>query len=158
MSCTLFDFFSCFLYFISPDQDRRRIQVPRAGNSLSFSENEMDSDVELDLQLERKTEKSIHSAATSLARGSMRSREFHKLEQDRNVEITRLKDETDRIMAPTNMDRKGDGQEQEKEQEQEQEQEQELETGEPQENPEVEEEQRNQGEGNENNKENETKN
>ncbi|KAH8331975.1 hypothetical protein KR067_006384 [Drosophila pandora] len=131
--------------------DRRRIQVPRAGNSLSFSENEMDSDVELDLQLDRKTEKSIHSAATSVARGSMRSREFHKLEQDRSVEITRLKDETERIMAPTNLDRKGDGQEQEKEPEQEQE----LETEEPnQENTEVEEEQRNQGEGNEDNKEN----
>ncbi|KAH8241623.1 hypothetical protein KR026_012676 [Drosophila bipectinata] len=132
--------------------DRRRIQVPRAGNSLSFSENEMDSDVELDLQLERKTEKSIHSAGTSVVRGSMRSREFHKLEQERNVDIARIKDETERVKAPTNLDRKGDGQEQE--QEQEQKLEQQLHQGELQPNPEVEEEQRNQGEGNEDNKEN----
>ncbi|KAH8245126.1 hypothetical protein KR032_005278 [Drosophila birchii] len=31
--------------------DRRRIQVPRAGNFLCFSETEMDSDVEIDLKL-----------------------------------------------------------------------------------------------------------
>ncbi|KAH8244949.1 hypothetical protein KR032_003082 [Drosophila birchii] len=33
--------------------DRRRIQVPRAGNSLCFSETEMDSDVEIDLKLDK---------------------------------------------------------------------------------------------------------
>ncbi|XP_020809110.1 neuropathy target esterase sws isoform X3 [Drosophila serrata] len=33
--------------------DRRRIQVPRAGNSLCFSETEIDSDVEIDLKLEK---------------------------------------------------------------------------------------------------------
>ncbi|KAH8245287.1 hypothetical protein KR032_008107 [Drosophila birchii] len=32
--------------------DRRRIQVPRAGNSLCFSETEMDCDVEIDLKLD----------------------------------------------------------------------------------------------------------
>ncbi|XP_060661672.1 neuropathy target esterase sws isoform X1 [Drosophila nasuta] len=41
--------------------DRRRIQVPRAGNSLSFSETEMDSDVEIDLELERKVDKATQS-------------------------------------------------------------------------------------------------
>ncbi|XP_034489776.1 neuropathy target esterase sws isoform X2 [Drosophila innubila] len=43
------------------NMDRRRIQVPRAGNSLSFSETEMDSDVEIDLELERKVDKATQS-------------------------------------------------------------------------------------------------
>lgn len=42
-------------------QDRHRIQVTRAGNSLSFSETELDSDVEIDLELERKVDKSTQS-------------------------------------------------------------------------------------------------
>ncbi|XP_039498769.1 neuropathy target esterase sws isoform X2 [Drosophila santomea] len=55
--------------------DRRRIQVPRAGNSLSFSETEMDSDVELDLKLERKTDKSTQSTPPTSSRGSVRGKE-----------------------------------------------------------------------------------
>ncbi|XP_030244299.1 neuropathy target esterase sws isoform X2 [Drosophila navojoa] len=43
------------------NMDRHRIQVPRAGNSLSFSETELDSDVEIDLELERKVDKSTQS-------------------------------------------------------------------------------------------------
>ncbi|XP_064555367.1 neuropathy target esterase sws isoform X2 [Drosophila montana] len=43
------------------NMDRHRIQVPRAGNSLSFSETEMDSDVEIDLELERKADKATQS-------------------------------------------------------------------------------------------------
>ncbi|XP_043660841.1 neuropathy target esterase sws isoform X2 [Drosophila teissieri] len=55
--------------------DRRRIQVPRAGNSLSFSETEMDSDVELDLKLERKTDKSTQSTPPTSSRASVRGKE-----------------------------------------------------------------------------------
>ncbi|XP_017029105.1 neuropathy target esterase sws isoform X3 [Drosophila kikkawai] len=42
--------------------DRRRIQVPRAGNSLCFSETEMDSDVEIDLKLDKTTIQSKEEA------------------------------------------------------------------------------------------------
>ncbi|XP_032594957.1 neuropathy target esterase sws isoform X2 [Drosophila grimshawi] len=44
--------------------DRRRIQVHRAGNSLSFSEAELDSDVELDLEMENKVDKATQSTPT----------------------------------------------------------------------------------------------
>ncbi|XP_016956333.1 neuropathy target esterase sws isoform X1 [Drosophila biarmipes] len=55
--------------------DRRRIQVPRAGNSLSFSETEMDSDVEIDLKLERKMDKSTQSTPPATSRTSLRGKE-----------------------------------------------------------------------------------
>ncbi|XP_037727000.1 neuropathy target esterase sws isoform X3 [Drosophila subpulchrella] len=55
--------------------DRRRIQVPRAGNSLSFSETEMDSDLEIDLKLERKTDKSTQSTPPATSRTSLRGKE-----------------------------------------------------------------------------------
>ncbi|XP_033150153.1 neuropathy target esterase sws isoform X1 [Drosophila busckii] len=52
--------------------DRRRIEVPRAGNSLSFSETEMDSDVEIDLELERKVDKATQSTPpTPSKRGTL---------------------------------------------------------------------------------------
>ncbi|KAH8367783.1 hypothetical protein KR084_002771 [Drosophila pseudotakahashii] len=62
--------------------DRRRIQVPRAGNSLSFSETELDSDVELDLQLERKTDKSTQSTPPATSRTSMRGKEEARHKED----------------------------------------------------------------------------
>ncbi|KMZ08688.1 neuropathy target esterase sws isoform X3 [Drosophila simulans] len=58
--------------------DRRRIQVSRAGNSLSFSETEMDSDVELDLKLERKMDKSTQSSPPTSSRTDMRGKEEAK--------------------------------------------------------------------------------
>ncbi|XP_016997616.2 neuropathy target esterase sws isoform X2 [Drosophila takahashii] len=62
--------------------DRRRIQVPRAGNSLSFSETELDSDVELDLQLERKTDKSTQSTPPATSRTSLRGKEEARHKED----------------------------------------------------------------------------
>ncbi|XP_016984826.1 neuropathy target esterase sws isoform X3 [Drosophila rhopaloa] len=63
--------------------DRRRIQVPRAGNSLSFSETELDSDVEIDLKLERKTDKATQSTPPTTSRSTreearqMEDRDWH---------------------------------------------------------------------------------
>ncbi|XP_017056013.2 LOW QUALITY PROTEIN: neuropathy target esterase sws [Drosophila ficusphila] len=66
----------CDGYISEPtNTDRRRIQVPRAGNSLSFSETEMDSDVEIDLKLERKLDKSTQSSPPTTGRSSGRGRE-----------------------------------------------------------------------------------
>jgi len=62
-------------YQSTSSQDRRRIQVPRAGNSLSFSETEMDSDLEIDLKLERKTDKSTQSTPPATSRTSLRGKE-----------------------------------------------------------------------------------
>ncbi|XP_017113160.1 neuropathy target esterase sws isoform X1 [Drosophila elegans] len=61
--------------------DRRRIQVPRAGNSLSFSETELDSDVEIDLKLERKTDRATQSSpptSSRSAREEARQMEDHR--------------------------------------------------------------------------------
>ncbi|XP_017085314.1 neuropathy target esterase sws isoform X2 [Drosophila eugracilis] len=67
--------------------DRRRIQVPRAGNSLSFSETEMDSDVELDLKLDRKIDKSTQSTPPTTNRMGERAKE-----EARHIEDKRDRD------------------------------------------------------------------
>ncbi|KAH8419963.1 hypothetical protein KR009_004462 [Drosophila setifemur] len=97
----------CDGYISEPtNTDRRRIQVPRAGNSLSFSENEMDSDVELDLQLDRKADRSPHSTTRGASGRSkesrleanrhMQDRERHRDHRHRDGnQAAELKDETD---------------------------------------------------------------
>ncbi|XP_030378063.1 neuropathy target esterase sws isoform X1 [Scaptodrosophila lebanonensis] len=75
--------------------DRRRIQVTRAGNSLSFSETEMDSDMEIDLKLERKMDKSTQSTPPTPST---------PLKQD--TEVGAPSTSTPATPAPTKLDKK----------------------------------------------------
>ncbi|KAH8298616.1 hypothetical protein KR018_010862, partial [Drosophila ironensis] len=107
--------------------DRRRIQVPRAGNSLSFSETEMDSDVELDLQLDtgRRGDKShTHAHArhkpdrladTTTTTTTTTQAKAKPKEEEKKMKMKG-------VAEPRTLDRLGDGQKQEQEQKQKQEQ------------------------------------
>ncbi|XP_022223777.2 LOW QUALITY PROTEIN: neuropathy target esterase sws [Drosophila obscura] len=71
--------------------DMRRYQVPRAGNSLSFSETEMDmdSDVEIDLKMDRKMDKSTQFTPPQQSKAHMLRRKHSKEEARHEWEIKR---------------------------------------------------------------------